>query len=171
MLGVPCLTLRTCSVGGPEVHLIPPQVHQFGGPQAVPVGHQDHRGVPVTPTVSRGGFHQPLDLGFRQVLAGAQVGVGGPCGPDCSVYGGWRDQPEVPFGHALRAPCPDDCSDNGRFMDSSSSLTGQKSLAATHPQMGPLFRLSYLPNAPRCLSKKPSKAPSSRWPDESSVSP
>ena len=65
-------------VGRSEVHLIPSQVHQFGGPQAVPVGHQDHRGVPVAPAVSRGGFHQPLDLGFRQVLAGPQGGVGGP---------------------------------------------------------------------------------------------
>ena len=66
--------------GGPEVHLIPPQVHQFGGPQAVPVGHKDHRGVPVAPAVSRGGFHQPLDLGLRQVLAGAQVALGGRLG-------------------------------------------------------------------------------------------
>ena len=140
--------------GRSEVHLIPPQVHQFGGPQAVPVGHKDHRGVPVAPAVSRGGFHQPLDLGFRQVLAGAQVGVGGPFGPDCSVYGGWRDQPEVPFGHVLRAPCPDDCSYNGRSMDSSSSLIGRKSLAAIHPQMGPLFRLSCLPNAPPVPFKK-----------------
>ena len=90
--------------GGPEVHLIPPQVRQLGRPQAVPVGHQDHRGVPVAPAVSRGGLHQPLDLGLRQVLAGPQVGVGGPLGPDCSVYGGWRDQPEVPFGHVFRAP-------------------------------------------------------------------
>ena len=30
--------------------------------------------------------------------------LGGRCGGDCSIYGGWRDQPEVPFGHALRAP-------------------------------------------------------------------
>ena len=90
--------------GRPEIHLIPPQVHQLGGPQAVPVGHKDHRGVPVAPAVSPGGFHQPLDLGFGQVLAGAQVGIGAPLGPDCSVYGGWRDQLEVPFGHVFRAP-------------------------------------------------------------------
>ena len=46
----------------------------------MPVGHQDHRGVPVAPTVSRGGFHQPLDLGLRQVLAGPQVALGGRVG-------------------------------------------------------------------------------------------
>ena len=92
-------------VGGPEIHLVPPQVHQFGGPQAVSVGHEDHRGVPVAPAVSRGGFHQPLDLGLGKVLAGPQVGIGGPFGPDCSVYGGWRDEPDVRLGHCLRASC------------------------------------------------------------------
>ena len=44
--------------------------------------------------------------------------LGGRRGPDCSVYGGWRDQPEVPFGHAFRAPGVTDCSDNGRSLDS-----------------------------------------------------
>jgi hypothetical protein len=29
--------------GAPEVHLIPPQVHKFGRPQAVPVADQNHR--------------------------------------------------------------------------------------------------------------------------------
>ena len=102
----------------------------------MPVGRQDHRGVPVAPAVSRGGFHQPLDLGFRQVLAGAQDCVGGPSGPDCSVYGGWRDQPEVPFGHVLRSPCPDDCSYNARFTNSLPMPNGQQSLAHLCPQNG-----------------------------------
>ena len=121
-MGARCALLDPADVerGGPEVHLVPPQVHQFGRPQAVPIGHEHHRGVPVTPTVSRGGFHQPLDLGLGQVLAGAQVGVGRPRGPDCSVYGGWRDQPEVPFGHAFRAPAVTDCPDNGRSLNSTS---------------------------------------------------
>ena len=44
--------------------------------------------------------------------------LGGRLGPDCSVYGGWRDQLEVPFGHVLRTPCPDDCSYNGHSLDS-----------------------------------------------------
>ena len=84
----------------------------------MPVGHQDHRGVPVAPAVPPGGVHQPLDLGLGQVLAGAQLAVGRPLGGDCSIYGGWRDQPEVPFGHALRAPCLNDCSDNASFTNS-----------------------------------------------------
>src|SRR5262249_43768704 len=103
---------------GPELYLLPPQVRQFGSPQAMPIGHKDHRGVPVAPTVSFGRPHQPLDLGFGQVLAGAQVTIGGPFGPDCSVYGRWRDQPEVPSGHAFCAPCPNDCLDNALFMNS-----------------------------------------------------
>ena len=95
--------------GRPEVHLIPAQVHQLGGPQAVPVGHKDHRGVPVAPAVSLGGVHQPLDLGLGQVLAGAQVGVGEPPGRDCSFYGGWRDQLEVRLGHVFGSPQPPYC--------------------------------------------------------------
>jgi hypothetical protein len=105
---------RRCS----EVRLIPAQVHQFRHPQAMPVGHKDHRGVPVAPAVSRGGFHHSLYFSVSQVLAGAQVAVGGPSGPDCSVYSGWRDQLEVPFGHMFRVPCLRDCSDNGRSLDS-----------------------------------------------------
>ena len=96
--------------GRSELHLIPAQVHQLGGPQAVPVGHQDHGGVPVAPAVALGGVHQPLDLGLGQVLAGAQVGVGRALGGDCSIYGGWRDQLEVRLGHVFRPSCADDCS-------------------------------------------------------------
>jgi hypothetical protein len=50
-----------------------------------------------------------------QVLAGAQLAVRGPLRGNCSVYGGWRDQLQVPFGHAFRAPCPDDCPDSPLF--------------------------------------------------------
>lgn len=53
----------------------------------------------MAPTVSRGGFHQPLDLGLSEVLARPQVAIGAPPGSDCSVYGGWGDQSEVPLGH------------------------------------------------------------------------
>ena len=70
-----------------ELDLIPAQVHEFGSHQAVPIGHEDHRAVAVTPAVSRSGFHQPLDLSLGEVLAGAQRTVGRPLWPDCSVYG------------------------------------------------------------------------------------
>jgi hypothetical protein len=63
--------------GRGEVDLIPAQVGQFAGPQAVAVGHKDHRGVTVAPSVSLGGPEQPLDFGLRQVLAPPQVGIWG----------------------------------------------------------------------------------------------
>ena len=75
-----------------EVHLIPAQVRQLACPQAMPVGHQDHRGVPVCPTVSLGRLEQPINLGLREVFAGSQVGIGTARGDNCSFFGGWRDQ-------------------------------------------------------------------------------
>ena len=75
--------------GRGEVDLIPAQVDQFGCPEAVAIGHQDHRGIPVAPSVALGGLEQPLDLGLRQVLAGPQVGVGAALRCNCSIYGAW----------------------------------------------------------------------------------
>jgi hypothetical protein len=62
--------------GRSEVHLIPPQVNQFGSPEPMPIGQKDHRGIPVAPSVLPHRRYQPLDLGFRQVLAGPQVAIG-----------------------------------------------------------------------------------------------
>jgi len=101
-----------------ELHLIPAQVHQFGDAQAMPVGHKDHGGVPVSPAVALSRSHQPLDFGFGQVLAGAQVAIGRPPGRNCSVYGGPRDEPEVPFGHVFQPSRIDDCSYNARSSNS-----------------------------------------------------
>ena len=58
----------------------------------MPVGHEDHAGVPVAVAVALRLVDQPLDLGLGQMLAGAQVGVGTPRWGNCSFYGGWRDQ-------------------------------------------------------------------------------
>ncbi len=86
-----------------EVHLIPAQVRHLACPQAVPVGHQDHCGVTVGPAVCLGSFQQSLDLGFREVLAGAQIGIGtAPGGADCSFFGGRRDETEAGFGQGFR---------------------------------------------------------------------
>jgi hypothetical protein len=56
--------------GCSEVHLIPAQVDQLAGPEAVAVGHQDHRGIPVRPTLSLGGLEQPFNFGLRQIGQG-----------------------------------------------------------------------------------------------------
>jgi hypothetical protein len=61
----------------------------------MPIGHKDHRGI-----------------------AGAQVGVGRSRGSNCSFYGGWRDQPEVPLAHVFRAPRLHNCSDNSHCLNS-----------------------------------------------------
>jgi len=78
----------------------------------VPVSHQDHRRIPVTPAVSLGRSHQPFDFGFREVLAGAQLAVREPLGGNCSFYGGRRDQLEVRLGHGFRSHRAADCPDN-----------------------------------------------------------
>src|SRR5262245_22198647 len=106
-----------------KLNLVPPKVHQLRGSQAVPVGHKGHRDVPVSPTVLPGRVHQPLDLALGKVLAGAQLAVGETLGGNCSIYGGWRDQPEVPFGHALCVPCADYCSYNVSLSNSMSTAS------------------------------------------------
>jgi hypothetical protein len=80
---------------------------------------------PVTPAVLPGHAHQALDFGLGQVLARAQLAVRETFGGNCSIYGGWRDELEVSFGHALHAPYPDDCSDNAPFTNSLESNSEQ----------------------------------------------
>jgi hypothetical protein len=70
--------------GRPDVDLIPSQVHQFGNPQAVPVGYQNHRGVPVAVAIPRRGVDEPLDLCLGQVFPRPQVAIPAPFGRDCS---------------------------------------------------------------------------------------
>jgi hypothetical protein len=80
---------------GFEVELIPPQVDQFGGPQAMPIGDKDHNGVPVAVAVALRRRDQPLDLMLGEVFARPQVAVSAPPRRNCSFYGGWRDQLEA----------------------------------------------------------------------------
>jgi hypothetical protein len=74
----------------------------------------------LAPSVSPCGLYQPLDLGLGQVFPGAQVGVWAPGGGNCSIYGGWGDQPEVAFGHGFRASSREDCSNKTRSLNSKS---------------------------------------------------
>src|SRR5262249_2856096 len=84
-----------------------------------------------------GCVHQPLDLGLGQVLTGAQLAVGGTLGGNCSVYGDWRDQLQVPFGHVFRAPRPDDCSDNSSLSNSLSSRDCRQPNGSLLPSRNP----------------------------------
>ena len=56
--------------GAVKINLVPSQAHQFAGSQAVLVGHQEHGAIAVPPTIGSNRFHQPLDLGIRQILPG-----------------------------------------------------------------------------------------------------
>jgi hypothetical protein len=57
-----------------ELNLVPAKVYKLRWTKAVAIGHEDHCRVPMPPTVLPGGVHQPLDLGFRQMLTGPQFG-------------------------------------------------------------------------------------------------
>ena len=68
-------------------YLTEAEVDQFACPEAMAIADQDHGGVPMAPAIAPGGPEQPFDLGLRQVLAGAQVGVAAAPRCDCSIYG------------------------------------------------------------------------------------
>ena len=125
--------------GRGEVDLVPAQVRQFARPQTMAVGHKDHRGVPVAPSVALGGLEQPLDLGLRQVFAGAQVGIGTARRPNCSYFGVRCHQLEMRFCHVF---CPlrvIDCSNNA--LNTNSMQVAHRAVnAANHDgKMGPLW--------------------------------
>jgi hypothetical protein len=54
------------------------------------VGHQDHGGITVPPAVLTGGLDQGIDLGRREVLAGAQLGVRESARRNCPIFGAWN---------------------------------------------------------------------------------
>src|SRR5215469_4559029 len=89
----------------------------------MPVSDKDHGGVAVTPAVAPGGGHKPLDLGLRQVLAGAQVAIGAPAGHNCSFYDSWRDHPEMSFRHVFGPPSLTYWSYNDHFSNSAGELS------------------------------------------------
>src|SRR5262249_47396361 len=65
---------------GGQLDLRPLQIAQLGRPQAVAIADQDHGCVPMAVAAGLpGGRHQALDLGRRQVLASANLGI----------YSGW----------------------------------------------------------------------------------
>jgi hypothetical protein len=88
--------------GGAELDLIPAQVAPFGRSQPVPEGDQDHGGVPVPVPVRFGGLDQRLYFGRRQVLSGAELGVGASFRSNCSIYLSWGHELQIRFRHEKR---------------------------------------------------------------------
>jgi hypothetical protein len=78
--------------------LVPLQVDQLGGAQAVAERDQHDDGVALAPAVGFGGGDQALDLAGGEVLARAQGGVGTATRGDCPINGGWGHQLEMRFG-------------------------------------------------------------------------
>ena len=66
--------------------------------------------------VLRDRLDQLLDFVGDEVLAGA-LRVGCAMRRDCSIFSGWRDQPQVRFCHTERAPLDSDCSNNRHFLN------------------------------------------------------
>src|SRR3954452_571315 len=63
--------------GAVEVELVPAQAHGLADAQAVAVGHQQQKVVAHPVSTGLGGSEQPSHLGWRQVILGALVPVGG----------------------------------------------------------------------------------------------
>ena len=115
---MPCFDPADVQDRAIEIHLIPPQVHCFGGPQPVPEREQDHGGVAVPVTVLPRRCHERLDLVLGQVFARAQVAVLRPPRHDCSFFGGWGDQPERCISHRNSPVHRPHCSENSHFANS-----------------------------------------------------
>ena len=72
-----------------KIDLIPAQVHQFGGTEAVPIRQQDHGGIAVAFPGALGRCDQTLDLGAGQMLTGPQLLVR-PASWNCALFSFWR---------------------------------------------------------------------------------
>src|SRR3954467_10212381 len=56
----------------------------------MPVGKQDHSGIPVAVAVVNGCLDQPLDLFLGEILPHPVMRIGQPTASNCSLFGGWR---------------------------------------------------------------------------------
>jgi hypothetical protein len=70
--------------GGSELDLVPAKVAQFGCPQAMAEGDQDHGGIPVPVSIGLRRLDQSLDLAWSEVLPGSELGVRTPTWSNCS---------------------------------------------------------------------------------------
>ena len=67
------MALRRCILPMASFKIIPAQRHKLAGPQAVPVGNQDSRGIPMPPPVIACRLHQALNLALGQVFPWSRV--------------------------------------------------------------------------------------------------
>jgi len=98
--------------------------------------------VAVSPPIALRRLDEAVNFGFRQIAPGSAARPWHGASGNCSFFGGWRDQREMRFGHAIEESCTVNCSYNGPFANSVNSTRG-----------GHIFGLSPLVRFP----------PSTRW--------
>src|SRR6266446_5004434 len=104
--------------GGSELDLVPAKVHDFGRPQAMPKGDQDHGRIAMSIAVLPSRDHERLDLMLCQVLARAQVAVLRPLRRECSFYDSCDHKLEMRMTHENPPAVQRHCSDNSHFTNS-----------------------------------------------------
>ena len=84
--GHPILPPADMQQAGIKVDLVPAQRDQLTDPQRMTVGHQNHRGIPMTVAADApGGLHQGINFTRRQVLPTTALGVGDPPRRTCRL--------------------------------------------------------------------------------------
>src|SRR3954467_9453967 len=79
----------------------------------MPVGKQDHSGIPVAVAVVTGCLHQPLDLLLGEILPHPVMRIGQPTASNCSLFGGWRGRGRrgihwpTPINQSITSPIMD----------------------------------------------------------------
>ncbi len=91
----------------------------------MPEGHQDHGRVPEAIAVILRRLDQAFDLRLGQMLPRPQLLVGRPFRSNCSIYGGWRDQPQARFGHGIADSVVENCSNNVPYTTTVNWLWGR----------------------------------------------
>jgi hypothetical protein len=71
--GIPVLGPAHMQARDGEVDVVPAQRHDLRGSEAMAVGNQDRRGVPVPAAVLLGGLNKTLDLPLGQIFAAASA--------------------------------------------------------------------------------------------------
>jgi hypothetical protein len=85
---------------GPEIYLGPFQIADLRGPQAVPIGDQNHRSISVTVVIVLCGLDQLLNLSLGQMVARPIGSIGLAHWQSC-LQGKRHDDCECPVSHVV----------------------------------------------------------------------
>jgi hypothetical protein len=82
-LVMPPLAPPHMKVASPNIDVVPAQRHELGRAQAMAIGEQDSRRIPMAPAVAPRGLHQLLDLALGQEPASSAPVTKLPDGANC----------------------------------------------------------------------------------------